>query len=60
MKTKYNTQVTSSDVITSLCGYSSVIEAWKVCAYVNGGANAIGDVFKKVLLCLLMRNKYLK
>ena len=39
-----NTQVPSSDVITSLCVYSSVSEAWKVCFYVNGGASAIGDV----------------
>ena len=38
-----NTQVSSSDVITSLCGYSSVNEAWKVFVYVNGGASAIGD-----------------
>ena len=38
-----NTQVPSSDVITSLCGYSSVNEAWKVFVYVNGGASAIGD-----------------
>ena len=38
------TQVPSSDVITSLCGYSSVSEAWKVCVYMNGGASAIGDV----------------
>ena len=38
------TQVPSSHVITSLCGYSSVSEAWKVCVYVNGGATAIGDV----------------
>ena len=35
---------TSSDIITSPCGYSSVNEAWKVCVYVNGGASAIGDV----------------
>ena len=39
-----NTQVPSSDIITSLCGYSSVNEAWKVCVYVNGGASAMGDV----------------
>ena len=38
-----NTQVPSSDVITSLCGYSSVNEAWKVFVNVNGGASAIGD-----------------
>ena len=38
-----NTQVPSSDVITSLCAYSSVNEAWKVFVYVNGGASAIGD-----------------
>ena len=38
-----NTQVPSSDIITSLCGYSSVNEAWKVFVYVNGGASAIGD-----------------
>ena len=38
-----NTQVPSSDVITSLCEYSSVNEAWKVYFYVNGGASAIGD-----------------
>ena len=36
-----NTQVPSSDVIMSLCGYSSVSEAWKVFVYVNGGASAI-------------------
>ena len=30
-----NTQVPSSDVITSLCGYLSISEAW------NGGASAI-------------------
>ena len=40
---KDNTQVPRSDVITSLCGYSSVNEAWKVFVYVNGGATAIGD-----------------
>ena len=39
-----NIQVPSSDVITSLCGYSSISEAWKVCVYVNGGASAVGDV----------------
>ena len=39
----YNTQVPSSDVITSLCGYSFVIEAWKVFVYVNGGASARGE-----------------
>ena len=38
-----NTQVPSSDIITSLCGYSSVSEAWKVSVYVNGGACAIWD-----------------
>ena len=38
-----NTQVPSSDIITSLCGYSSVSEAWKVFVYVNGGASAIWD-----------------
>ena len=42
--TRVNTQVPSSHVITSLCWYSSVSEAWKVCVYVNGGATAIGDV----------------
>ena len=39
----FNTQVPSSDIITSLCGYSSVSEAWKVFVYVNGGASAIRD-----------------
>ena len=43
LRLRYNTQVPSSDVITSLCGYSSVNEAWKVFVYVNGGASAIGD-----------------
>ena len=38
-----NAQVPSSDVITSLCGYSSVNEAWKVFVHVNGGESAIGD-----------------
>ena len=38
-----NTQVPSSDIITSLCGYSSVSEAWKVFVYVNSGASAICD-----------------
>ena len=40
-KRRPNTQVTSFDIITSLCGYSSVNEAGKVCVYVNGGASAI-------------------
>ena len=40
----YNTQVPSCHVITSLCGYSSVSEAWKVCVYINGGAAAIRGV----------------
>ena len=31
------------DAITSLCGYSSVSDAWKVFAYVKGGASAIWD-----------------
>ena len=44
-----NTQVPSSHVITSLCGYSSVSEAWKVCVYVNGGASAIGDVKESLI-----------
>ena len=35
--TKHNTQVPSSDVISSLCGYFSVG------VYVNGGTSAIGD-----------------
>ena len=39
-KRRPNTQVTSFDIITSLCGYSSVNEAGKVCVYVNGGASA--------------------
>ena len=30
--------------IKSICVYSSVSEAWKVCVYVNGGASAIEDV----------------
>ena len=40
----YNTQVPSSDVITSLCVYSSVSEAWKVCVYVN-----VGDVKESLI-----------
>ena len=44
-----NTQVPSSDVITSLCGYSSVSEAWKVCVYVNGGASSIGDEYESLV-----------
>ena len=43
LTTSSNTQVPSSDVITSLCGYSSVSETRKVFVYVNGGASAIGD-----------------
>ena len=39
----FNTQVPSSDVITSLCWYSFVSEAWKVFVYVNGGASARGE-----------------
>ena len=38
-----NKQVPSFDVITSLCEYSFVSEAWKVFVYVNGGASAIGN-----------------
>ena len=41
-----NTQVLSSDEITSLYGYSSVSETWKLCVYVNSGASSIGDNMK--------------
>ena len=37
--TELHEQVPSSDVITSLCGYSSVIEAKKVFVYLYGGAS---------------------
>ena len=47
---QHNTQVPSSDVITSLCGYSSVNEAWKVFVYVNGGASAIGDALWSLII----------
>ena len=45
----HDMQVPSSDVITSLCGYSSVSEAWKVCIYVNCGASSIGDVYESLI-----------
>ena len=38
-----NSQVLRSDVITSLCGYSSGSEEWKVLVYVDGGASAKGN-----------------
>ena len=38
-----NTPVSSYDVVTSLCSYSSVSEARKVFVYVNGGADAAWD-----------------
>ena len=37
----WGTQVPRSDGITSLCGYSSVGESWKVFVYVNGRASAL-------------------
>ena len=36
-----NAQVPSSDIITSLFGYSSLSEAWKVFDNVNSGASAL-------------------
>lgn len=44
-----NTQVPNSDVITSLCGISSVSEEWKICVYVNGGESSIGDVYENLI-----------
>ena len=38
-----NTPVSSYDVVTSLCSYSSVSEARKVFVYVNGGTDAAQD-----------------
>ena len=35
-----NTPVSSYDVVTSLCSYSSVSEVRKVFVYVNGGTDA--------------------
>ena len=52
-----NTQIPSSNVMTSLCGYSSVSEAWKVCVYVNGGASFIGDVYESLTFWHLL-NEY--
>ena len=36
----FNTPVSSYDVVTSLCSYSSVSEVRKVFVYVNGGTDA--------------------
>ena len=52
-----NTQVPSSNVITSLSGYSSISETWKVCVYVNGGAIFIGDVYESLIFWNLF-NEY--
>ena len=43
------TQVPNSDVITSLCGISSVSEEWMMCVYVNGGESSIGDVYENLI-----------
>ena len=44
MSHMHNTQVPSSDVITSLCGYSVLNETWMVFVNVDNGTRAIGDV----------------
>ena len=36
----FNTPVSSYDVVTSLCSYSSISEVRKVFVYVNGGTDA--------------------